>query len=86
MLALGPLRAGQPALQERLELGDCPDLPALARNPGQTAMLDYSKRQRGLSTLVEKDLCLWRQSSAAITVAANRGTGIAEATLCTKMG
>jgi hypothetical protein len=28
------------ALQESLKLGDCPDLRALARHPGQTVMLD----------------------------------------------
>jgi len=54
------------------------------RPPGKRRY--WAERRTGLSTLVEKDLWLWCPSLAAFTVARNRGTGIAEAAPCTRIG
>jgi len=54
------------------------------RSPGKRRC--WVERRTGLSTLVEKDLWLWCPSLAAFTVARNRGTGIAEAAPCTRIG
>ena len=54
------------------------------RSPGKRRC--WAERRTGLSTLVEKDLWLWCPSLAAFTVARNRGTGIAEAVPCTRIG